>query len=94
MARDLDDVVLAAGLHVDDVASFVRELERATPKPRARRAPAGVQTEARTRRDLLMPARCWMAGSFSARRAALVTGLGLALGAAGDGAPPDSDEAP
>jgi hypothetical protein len=81
MARDLDDAVLAARLHLDDVASFVRDVERATPVPSLRREPAGAENELPTRRDLLMPARLWIGGRFSARRAALVTGLGLALAA-------------
>jgi serine/threonine-protein kinase len=82
MARDLDDVVLAAGLRVDEVASFVRDVERARERSRRRREPAGLESEP-TRRDLLMPARLWLGGRITARRAALVTGLGLALGAAG-----------
>jgi serine/threonine-protein kinase len=83
MARDLDDVVLAAGLRVEDVASFVRDVERGTPGSCLRREPAGVDNDLPTRRDLFMPARVWIGGRFSARRAALVTGLGLALCAAG-----------
>jgi serine/threonine-protein kinase len=78
MARDLDDVVLASELHVDDVARFVRDLDRPPPPP-----PDPVESELPTRRDLLMPARFWIGGRFSARRAALVAGLCLALGAAG-----------
>ena len=85
MARDLDDVVLAARLRVDDVASFVRDVERATPGPGRRRATADLASELPTRRDLLMPARLWFGKRFSPRRAALVTGLTLALGAAAFG---------
>jgi serine/threonine-protein kinase len=83
MARDLDDVVLAARLHVDDVAGFVRDVERAKPAPSPRVGRAEVEGALPTRRDLLIPARLWIAGKISARRAALVTGLGLAIGAAG-----------
>jgi serine/threonine protein kinase len=83
MARDLDDVVLSAKLHVDEVASFVRDVECATPSPSPRRQRAGVEHELPTRRDLLMPVRLWIGGRVSPRRAALVAGLGLALGAAG-----------
>jgi len=82
MARELDDVVLAARLRVEDVASFVRDVEAATPG-RRRRAVADVESQLPTRRDLLMPARLWLGKRFSPRRAALVTGLALALGAAG-----------
>jgi serine/threonine-protein kinase len=82
MARDLDDVVVAARLRVDDVASFVRDVERASPLRRRGRGPADIGNDLPTRRDLLMPARLWITGRFSARRAALVTGLSLALGAA------------
>jgi len=81
MARDLDDVVLAAGLHVDDVARFVRDMDRATP-PLGRES-AGIDNELPTRRDLLMPARLWVGARFTARRAALVAALALALGAVG-----------
>jgi serine/threonine-protein kinase len=81
MARDLDDVVVATGLRVGDVAAFVREVhEGGRAGAPASKCSAG--DDLATRRDLLLPMRLWMDGRFSVRRAALVTGLTLALGAA------------
>jgi serine/threonine-protein kinase len=82
MARDLDEVVLASGLRLDHVAAFVREIEE-TARPRSLDAPAPAAADLSTERELLLPARRWVSARFSARRAALVTGLTLALGAAG-----------
>jgi serine/threonine-protein kinase len=83
MARALDDVVVASGLRVDEVASFVRTVEAPPARPLSGDAVRG--NDLPTRRDLLMPARLWLGGLglASARRAAIVTGLALALGAAG-----------
>jgi serine/threonine-protein kinase len=83
MARELDDVILAAGLRVDEVVAFVREVERPPVAPRLAGAPAAAGNDLATRRDLMLPMRLWMSGPRSARRAALVAGLGVALGAAG-----------
>jgi serine/threonine protein kinase len=89
LARDLDDVVLTARLHVDDVVAFVRDLEaRPAGQPwiagaaGSRGCPTTEERNAPTRRDLLLPVRRWMSDPASVRRAALVAGLSLALGAA------------
>jgi serine/threonine protein kinase len=103
MARDLDAVVMAAELHVEDVAAFVRGVEATAPvalsalrvSPSAAleheqpTRPASSSAEPRTsptddtRRDLLLPLRWWVNALSSGRRAALVAGLSLLLGAAG-----------
>jgi serine/threonine protein kinase len=86
MARDLDDVVLAAGLRVDDVAAFVRDVEHkpaGQPWSAGGRLPTTEEREAPTRRDRLLPVRRWMSDPPSVRRAALVAALTLALAAAG-----------
>jgi serine/threonine-protein kinase len=85
MARALDEVVVAAGLRVDEVVRFVRAVETAAPTP-ALSGAAAHGNDLPTRRDVLLPARLWLGGLgglLPARRAALVAGLGLALGAAG-----------
>jgi serine/threonine protein kinase len=96
MARELDEVVVAAGLRQEDVAAFVRDVERASPFPAAAatRATGRRQATAITRRaipsiegatqqDLFLPLRWWMGGLSSGRRAALIAGLSLLLGTAG-----------
>jgi serine/threonine-protein kinase len=81
MARELDEVVVAARLRVEDVARFVQDVESArSAQPWGH---ADVGNDLPTRRDLLMPARQWITGHVSARRTALAMGLGLVLGAAG-----------
>jgi serine/threonine-protein kinase len=82
LARALDDVVVESGLRLDDVARFVGDFA----EPRTPSSPAREGNDLPTRRDRLMPLRCWLAGRASTRamrRAALVAGATLALGAAG-----------
>jgi serine/threonine protein kinase len=95
VARDLDDVVLAAGLRQEDIAAFVRDVEAGSffaPSPDARAAARIPSTETTrraippldsTRRDLLLPLRWWMGGLSVGRRTALIAGLSLLLGTAG-----------
>jgi serine/threonine-protein kinase len=104
MARALDDFILASQLHVDDVASFIREVEEMSGPPRLvyvnqeRRA-----DEAATRRDrglrLRMTARRMRTPRFAAVAALVLTmiGLGAAFGlhtstAAAAKAPPATAE--
>jgi serine/threonine protein kinase len=90
MARDLDEVILAAHLRVDEVAAFVDGLGTpAASKPPAipaaalrgrRPAPPTVDVHsAPTLRDLRLPLRMWMGAG---RRGTLVAGLSVALGLA------------
>jgi serine/threonine protein kinase len=85
MARDLDEVVFASRLRVAEVAAFARGI--ASPAQAKLAAPqrstmriADVLTEAVTRRDLGQSLSRWVSSLPGGRRAALVTGLGVALG--------------
>jgi hypothetical protein len=83
MGRDLDEVILAARLHVDEVAAFARDVEAPVRKVMPRRRDALVRVEEvapPTRRDLRLPVAMWMNALPGGSRTVLVAGLGFALG--------------
>jgi serine/threonine-protein kinase len=85
MARDLDEVVLAARLRASDVGSYVRDLVGpvagvAVPPPVPVHGPAIAC--APTRRDLALPLRVWMSSPLQSR-GPLAAGLAVCLGIAG-----------
>ncbi|MDB4979899.1 MAG: Serine/threonine protein kinase PrkC, regulator of stationary phase [Myxococcales bacterium] len=82
MARDLDEVVLSSRLGVTEVAAFARDM-RSTARAMPHWSPSPtdeVAAQAETRRDLRLPPSRWARFVPSGRRAALVAGVGLALG--------------
>lgn len=84
MARDLDEVVVASRLRLEEVAAFARGItspaQAALAAPRGHTRASDVQAEAPTRRELRLPMPGWIGGLRGARRTALVAGLGVALG--------------
>jgi eukaryotic-like serine/threonine-protein kinase len=78
MARDLDEFVVGAHLHVDDVIHFLREVDPLLNQPRPSLASLGVPPTATmatdpatadTKRDLLRRFRNWSLGRLLFRRA-------------------------
>jgi len=90
MARALDDFVVGSQLHLDEVASFVREVEAISPlarpaaleSPSPGRPPSSDPQEARTVRDRSLRLRMW---NFRARGPRLAAAIGLSLAALGLG---------
>jgi serine/threonine-protein kinase len=91
MARELDDFVVASGLHVHEVVAFVRETcEASIPRPapiptRRRPGPAGAFEEAPTRKDrgLMLKLRNTGRVIASRPRMALAAGVMLVLASIG-----------